>query len=154
MYAYDLGDRLTSITPPSASATTFTFDALGRHATRDLPGTSNDDTYSYIGASELVWGVTNPAGNSTSAIDPTGARLATSSAGTTAFTLGDLHGNIAGQVNAAITTVLSALRYDPYGLEAPGGGSYDSGGSFTNPWRYQGRLDVSPDAANPLYDLL
>ena len=97
--------------------------------------------------------MTNPAGNSTSAIDPTGARLATSSGGTTAFTLGDLHGNIAGQVNSAITTVLSALRYDPYGLEAPGGGSYDSGGSFTNPWRYQGRLDVSPDAANPLYDL-
>jgi RHS repeat-associated protein len=97
--------------------------------------------------------VTNPGGSSTSAIDPSGARLATSSGGTTAFTLGDLHGNIAGQVNSAITTVLSALRYDPYGLEAPGGGSYDSGGSFANPWRYQGRLDVSPDAANPLYDM-
>ncbi|MCI0583533.1 MAG: RHS repeat-associated core domain-containing protein [Chloroflexi bacterium] len=47
--------------------------------------------------------------------------------------------------------ILSALRYDPWGL-VPTGGAWDSGGSFTNPWRYQGRLDVSPVAGDQLYD--
>jgi RHS repeat-associated protein len=67
------------------------------------------------------------------------------------LTVSDLHGSVAAELGAGGSSILSALRYDPYGLVAPDG-TWDSGGSFANPWRYQGRLDVSPDAANALYD--
>ena len=47
--AYDLGDRLLSITPASGTAvTSFAFDALGRFKSRTLTG-SVTETYSYLG---------------------------------------------------------------------------------------------------------
>jgi RHS repeat-associated protein len=62
--------------------------------------------------------------------------------------LPDLHGNLAAVVNAGETAILAATRYDPFGQTAA---AYDSGASFPVPWRFQGRLDISPDS-HPLYD--
>ena len=44
--------------------------------------------------------------------------------------------------------IASALRYDGYGKTLD---SYNPA-SHPTPWKYQGRLDVSPDADAPLYD--
>ena len=44
--------------------------------------------------------------------------------------------------------IASALRYDGYGKTLD---SYNPA-SHPTPWKYQGRLDVSPDADEPLYD--
>jgi RHS repeat-associated protein len=43
----------------------------------------------------------------------------------------------------------SALRYDGYGQTQS---SWTASGPQPTPWRYQGRLELSPDAANPLYE--
>ena len=56
-YAYDLADRLNSITAPDGSIVGFTFDAPGRHATRTgtTAGiTTTLDTYSYLGSTNSV----------------------------------------------------------------------------------------------------
>jgi len=42
----------------------------------------------------------------------------------------DLHANLAAVVNSGETAILSATRYDPYGLTAA---TYDSGGAFPTP---------------------
>jgi RHS repeat-associated protein len=143
---YDLADRLTSITPPGETATTFAFDALGRNLTRITP--AGTDTYEYIDATETVWRITTAGLPTTSAIDPSGARLATSANGTSGYLLPDLQANLAAVVNAGESAILAATRYDAFGQTAA---AYDSGGSFPTPWRFQGRLDVSPDG-HPLYD--
>ena len=142
MYAYDAAQRLTSITPPGLSPTSFTLDALGRPLTR---GT---DTYSYVGSSETAWRISDGAGATVSAIDADGGRASVASSSDFGWLLGDLHGNVAVALNQAETAVSSALRYDGYGQTLD---SY-AAGTLPTPWRYQGRLDVSPDADNPLYD--
>jgi YD repeat-containing protein len=77
--AYDLGDRLTSITPPAASATTFGFDALGRNLTRVTP--AGTDTYEYVDSTQTAWRITTAGISINSAVDPSGARLATTRSG-------------------------------------------------------------------------
>ncbi len=77
---YDLADRLVSLTPPGQSATSFGFDALGRHASRVTPG--GTDAYEYVATSETVWRITTAGIPTSSALDPSGARLATSQSGT------------------------------------------------------------------------
>ncbi len=134
-----------SLTPPGQSATSFGFDALGRHAARVTP--AGTDAYEYVATSETVWRITTAGIPTSSALDPSGARLATSQSGSTGFLLPDLHGNLAAVVNATETALLSATRYDAYGATVA---AYDAGGSFPTPWRFQGRLDVSPDS-HPLY---
>jgi YD repeat-containing protein len=67
---YDLGDQLTSITPPGASATTFGFDALGRNLTRVTP--AGTDTYEYVDTSETAWRITTGGISTTSAMSGTG----------------------------------------------------------------------------------
>ena len=56
-YAYDLADRLSSITQAGGSVIGFTFDAAGRHATRTA-GSGGDqttiDVYSYLAATDSV----------------------------------------------------------------------------------------------------
>jgi RHS repeat-associated protein len=146
---YDLGDRLTSVTPPTQSATTFTFDALGRIASRVRPG--GTDAYEYLGTTNTAWRITTGATVVSSALDPSGARLATKTGTTIGFTLPDLHANLAAVVNSGETGYLSAVRYDPYG-QTPTSSLWDSGGSFPTPWKFQGRLDLSPDTTDPLYD--
>lgn len=143
---YDLGDRLTGIDPPGQAATSFTFDALGRHRTRVTPAGS--DTYDYVGAEELVWRITTGAASVTSAIDAAGNRAATASGGATGYLVPDLHGNFAAALSPA-GTVINAIRYDGYGVTLDEFGS----SGIATPWRFQGRLDLSPDPATPLYDL-
>jgi RHS repeat-associated protein len=143
---YDLADRLTGISPPGQTATTFSFDALGRNLTRITP--AGTDTYEYSGTSETVWRITTAGLPTSSAIDPSGARLATSANGTSGYLLPDLHANLAAVVNAGETAILNATRYDAFGQTAA---AFDSGASFPTPWRFQGRLDISPDS-KPLYD--
>ena len=148
-YTYDLGDRLTGITPPAGSAASFGFDALGRHRTRVVG--SSTDTYAYSGTSDTVAGISSGSVTTASLLDPSGARLANTnlSTGAAAYSLPDLHGNLAAAELASSTTLADAVRYDGYGDTIASGGA---GGGPAQPYRYQGRLDISPDASQPLYD--
>jgi len=142
LYAYDLGDRLTSITPPVGSATSLSYDALGRIASR------GSDTYSCVGTTETVWRIANGASSTSSAVASDGSRLAVSTGSDFGWLLPDLHGNVAAALNQAETAISSALRYDGYGQTIA---TY-AAASLPTPWKYQGRLDVSPDTTNPLYE--
>ena len=144
---YDLGDRLLSITPASGNAASFTFDALGRFKTRAVTG-STTETYSYLGTTETAWRIVG-ATTTTCALDAAGSRTAESVAGTVGFLVFDLHGNVAGAETAAQTAYAAAIRYDPYGQTAD---TYTKpSGGIALAWKFQGRLDVSPDGS-PLYD--
>ena len=145
--AYDAAGRLTGVSPSSGTAATFTFDALSRTRTR-VVGT-NTDTYGFAGTTEMVYEVATSGGTSRTidaALGPDGSRLAMKDATGFGWTLFDLHGDLAGLENQAMSAVTDALRYDGYGL------TIDADGAFGSPWRYQGALDVSP-SGNPLYDL-
>jgi RHS repeat-associated protein len=146
-YAYDAADRLTAITQPDATQTSFGFDALGRHASSTTGSVVT--TFAYLGTSETAWQLDDGTTTVNATLDADGSRLAIEADGTDGFTLADLHGNTAAAVNAADDTILSAVRYDAYGQTAD---SHDSGGGFPSPWGFQGRLDLSADAANPLYE--
>ncbi len=146
-YAYDLGDRLTSITPASGTAATFTFDALGRFKTRTIGATT--DTYAYVGASETAYEIASGSTTTDSLVDQTNARDGLKvGAGSAAWFLFDLHGSAVGLENGA-KTITDAYRFDGYGETVA---SYPSSGATANSWRYQGRLDISPNAQAPLYD--
>jgi RHS repeat-associated protein len=148
-HAYDLADRLTAVTLPGGGNTTtaFTFDALGRIATRTGPGAPTE-TYGYRGTSDTVWQISDPSTTISSGLTPDGERVATGSGGLTGYLLADLHGNQGAVVNSAESAIVGATRYDPYGLTAA---SYSGSGNVPTPWRYQGRLDVSANPADPLY---
>jgi RHS repeat-associated protein len=146
-YAYDAADRLTGITQPDATQTTFAFDALGRHASSTTG--SVETTIAYLGTSETAWQLDDGTTTVNATLDADGSRMAIEADGTDGFSLVDLHGNTAAAVNAADDTILSAVRYDAYGQTAD---SHDSGGGFSRPWGFQGRLDLSADPANPLYE--
>jgi RHS repeat-associated protein len=60
----------------------------------------------------------------------------------------DLHGSIAALCPAASSSLSDAYRYDAWG-QAIG----TNPGTATNPWRYRGLLDVSPDTSNPILSL-
>jgi len=79
-YTYDLADRLTAITSASGSATLFTIDALGRHASRTT-ATAPAESYSYLGSSNTVIGITSGSTTTASAIDALGNRVATAAGG-------------------------------------------------------------------------
>ncbi|MBI2781730.1 MAG: hypothetical protein HYX55_08050, partial [Chloroflexi bacterium] len=143
---YDLADRLVSLDPPGQAATSFTLDALGRYMDRVTPTAT--DTYRYLGTSEAVWRITSNGVILNAALDPSGARVATKLGSTRGYLLPDLHANLAAVVDSAETALLAATRYDAFGQTAA---SYDSGGGFPTPWRFGGRLDLSPDS-HPLYD--
>ncbi len=87
-----------------------------------------------------------------SLLDPSGSRLANAdlSSGVAAFSLPDLHGDLGAAELTSSTTVADAIRYDGYGQTIASGGA---GGGPAQPYRYQGRLDISPDASQPVYDL-
>jgi len=126
----------------------FSYDALGRPAQR---GTLATLTYRYVGTSPVSYATVPSAGSATyGLLDADGSRLALHTGGTTAWTSFDLHGNLVGATASDSGTIVSALRYDAYGatLDAYTAGS----GATETPWRYQGRLDLSPDADEPLYD--
>ena len=145
--AYDWADRLTSVTPPGGPATSYTLDALGRPWTRTTG--ASVDTYAYLGSTTTAWQIANAGGGGTttsSALDATGARTAIAGASLTGYLAFDLHGNLVAAESGS-KVVTDALRYDAWGEVLA-----SSTSALPTPWRYQGRLDLSPDAANPLYD--
>jgi RHS repeat-associated protein len=142
-YGYDEGQRLTSITPASGSAATFTLDAMGRNKARAIGGIAAD-TYGYLGATETAY-ETGSAGTD-AILDPSGGRVAIKTGASVWFVIFDLHGSIAALCPSGSTAISDAYRYDPWGQTAA------ATGSATNPWKYRGLLDVSPNA-NPLYDM-
>jgi YD repeat-containing protein len=93
-YTSDLADRLTAITSASGSATTFTIDPLGRRASRTI-GTAPIESYSYLGSTNTVIGITSGSTTTVSAIDAVVDRVATGSGGAVALLLPDLHGTAA-----------------------------------------------------------
>ena len=145
-YTYDLGDRLTKITPPSglSGAQTFTLDALGRIATETTGSTTT--TLSYVGTSKTVSRLATGSTNVDSLLGSDGSRLATTSGSSFGWLIPDLHGDIAGASSASLGTVTDALRYDAFGTIAASTTS-----ALPTPWRYQGELLVSPAGASDLY---
>jgi len=115
--------------------------------TRVLNGATTD-TYRYVGSGETAWRIETGGGPTrTSGIGPDEARLSVGDGTSFAWTLPDLHGSTAAGVNAAETAISHAWRYDGYGRLTA---SLSSG--LVNPWLYQGRLQLSPDNAHPLYE--
>jgi YD repeat-containing protein len=145
-YAYDLADRLTSIVLPSGSATTFTIDALGRHASRTA-GSAPTESYSYLGSTNTVIGISTSTTTTLGAIDAVGNRVATGSGGVVGFLLPDLHGNTAAALNSSATSITDAFAYDAYGNTVASVTS-----ALPTPWRYQGRILESAPGTPDLYD--
>jgi RHS repeat-associated protein len=88
-----------------------------------------------------------------SVVSPSGDRLGVRVGATVNWFLPDLHGSIAGSLDAPETTVTNAIRYDAWGQTI---GTGTAGGTRVGDtaWKYQGRLDVSPDPLQtPLYDM-
>ena len=146
-YSYDLGDRLTALTPPAgqAAAATYTLDALGRIGSRTISGTT--DSYAYLGTTETVSRITTGGATTDALLGADGSRYATKTAGGFGWLLSDLHGNVAGASTSTLATISDALRYDAYGQVTASVTS-----ALPTPWRYQGRLLVDPSGANDLYD--
>ena len=148
-HAYDAGSRMTSLTPSGATAATYTYDALGRPASRTVGSASL--TYRYVGVGRVTYATVPGSGSATYAlIDAAGSRIAVDTGGVSAWSAFDAHGNFAAATAEASTAIVNAVRYDAWGatLDDWSAGS----GSTQTPWRFQGRLDVSPDADEPLYD--
>ncbi|MGD0015882.1 MAG: RHS repeat-associated core domain-containing protein [Bryobacteraceae bacterium] len=145
-YTYDLADRLISIAAPSGSTTSFTIDALGRHASQTISG-SPVSSYSYLGNSDIVVAIKSGSTTTISAIDALGSRVATSSGGAFGYLLGDLHGNQAAAFNQAGTAVSDAFAYDAWGVVVASVTS-----ALPTPWRYQGRMLESAAGTPDLYD--
>ena len=146
-----LADHLTAIATGTANQASFTFDALGRFATRTISGTV--DTYSYVGTSETVARITTGGTTTDSIVSPAGDRLGVKVGATLNWFLPDLHGDVAGSLDASEATVVNAIRYDAYGQTITTG-SAGAGAVGEKAWKYQGRLDVSPTAlGTPLYDM-
>ena len=150
-YGYDLAGRTVSVTPAGASATSIALDALGRPRTRTTG--SSADAYSYLGDTGSVVRVANTGGSgltTDSVLDPAGGRLGAKTGTAVAWLAPDLHGSVAAALAKDAASVTGALRYDGYGLTLA---SWPSGGTAaTSVWKYQGRLDLSPSSAAPLYD--
>jgi RHS repeat-associated protein len=149
VHAYDAGSRLIGLTPPGETQSAFTYDALARVTTRTTGAASL--TYRYVGTGHVSYASVPGSGAATySLVDATSARLGLDTGGVTGWSLFDLHGNLAGAMASGSDTVVSALRYDAYGQLLD---DYTAGsGATETPWRYQGRLDISPDADEALYD--
>ena len=153
-YTYDTGLRMLTATQADGTTVNFTFDALGRHATRATgTGTlTTIDTYGYVGTTDsVVQDVENQAGITVNAaLDALGDRLASGTSGGYAWLIPDLHGNVVGQLNSSGSTVTDAFRYDAYGLTE---GTVLSG-SIPSPWRFQGKLLESTSGGRDLYDFV
>jgi len=144
-YAYDLAGHLSRITTGGGTIANFTIDALGRLQSRTVGSVT--DTYGYVGTGDTAFEIATSGASTTDClIGPSGERIARLAGSSGAWTLYDLHGDIVG--SEAAGAVSSALRYDPYGQTIAAWTSGSGGPALA--WRYQGRLDVSPDS-NPLY---
>jgi RHS repeat-associated protein len=154
-YTYDLANKLTGIDAAgTANDAAFTFDALGRFATRVLGGGTSTDTYSYAGTDEIVIRIATSTGTTTdSVVSSAGDRLGAKAGTTLNWFLPDLHGSIAASLDATEATVTHAIRYDAYG-QTIATGSAGGTAAGERAWKYQGRLDIAPEGlATPLYDM-
>jgi RHS repeat-associated protein len=89
-----------------------------------------------------------------SIVDAAGNRLGVKQGSTVNWFLPDLHGNIAASLQSDEAKVSNAIRYDAWGQTvATGSQSGSSSPVGQDNWKYQGRLDVSPVAGSPLYDM-
>ena len=153
-YTYDTGLRMLTATQADGTRVNFTFDALGRHASRATgTGTlTTIDTYGYEGATDaVVQDVENQAGVTVNAaLDALGDRLASGTSSAYAWLIPDLHGNVVGQLNSSGSTVTDAFRYDAYGLTE----GTVLAGSIPSPWRFQGKLLESTSGGRDLYDFV
>ena len=138
-YAYDEASRLTTISPPggAASQVTFSIDALDRHATRAVNG-STTDTYAYVDAAHTAW-QTGVSGATGSLLDAAGSRLAVKTAGTTSWLVFDLHGSVTGLCTGT-SALTDTYRFDGFGVQIA------ASGTATNPFRYRGLLNIGADA--------
>ncbi|HEY9472104.1 MAG TPA: RHS repeat-associated core domain-containing protein, partial [Propionibacteriaceae bacterium] len=146
-FSYDAANRLTAIDAAgSTNDTSFGFDALGRHLSRTINGTT--ETYEFLGSTETVTRI-DAATDIAGLVDDTGARQATLSGSSVAWLMPDPHGNVASGAQASALT--TALRYDGYGqtiATAP-----TSLPAEAKRWKYQGRLDIAPEGlTTPLYE--
>jgi RHS repeat-associated protein len=119
-----------------------------------LATASGSDTYSYLGSGETVLRIANSVtGTTDSIVSPAGDRLGVRAGSVVNWLLPDLHGSVAGALDADEATVVHAIRYDAWGQTLATG---SAGGSAVGEraWTYQGRLDVSPAGlGTPLLDL-
>jgi RHS repeat-associated protein len=145
-YTYDLADRLTAISTASGSTTTFTLDALGRHASQTIDKAPTQ-AYSYLGTSDTIVAINSSGATTVSAIDAVGNRVATGSAAGYGYLLGDLHGNTAAALNQTCSAITDAFAYDAYGNTVASVTS-----ALPTPWRYQGRILESAANTPDLYD--
>ncbi|MGD0019967.1 MAG: RHS repeat-associated core domain-containing protein [Candidatus Limnocylindrales bacterium] len=149
-YAYDPAGHLSGITADGVT-TSFTIDALGRHAGQTV-GSGSATTYAYLGTSDTVSSTAVGGTLSTySAIDAIGDRLTTGTSSAFAYVLPDLHGNVVATIGSGSSpSYSSAYRYDAYGETCD---QYSVGsGAITSPWRYQGRILESASGSTDLYD--
>ncbi|HEX7492034.1 MAG TPA: hypothetical protein VF337_10070 [Candidatus Limnocylindrales bacterium] len=117
-YTYDIGDRLTAITTPSGSLTSFTLDALGRHASQTV-GSGPSSAYSYLGTSDTVVAISSSASTTLSAIDAIGDRVATSGGGSRRigrYQGGESKVALTGDVEPGILPEFGAKEADPTGI--------------------------------------
>lgn len=140
-YAYDETGRLTTISPPGGAGTqiTFTIDALDRHATRAVNG-STTDTYAYLDATEAAWQTGTAGTPTTSLLDADGTRLAVKTGSTVSWLVFDLHGSVTALCTAGGSTLSDAYRFDGFGSQIA------STGSAVNPFRYRGLLNIGADS--------
>ena len=145
-YTYDLGDRLTKISPPAslASPASYTLDALGRIATETVGSTTT--TLSYVGTSKTASRLSVGTTNIDALLGADGSRLATLSGSSFGWLTPDLPGDVAGASSASFATISDALRYDAFGTIAAATTS-----ALPTPWRYQGQLLIDPAGASDLY---
>ena len=123
-----------------STAATFTFDALGRHASRTVG--SATDAYAYVEPSETAYEISTGQSLTRSLVDAAGTRLATKTGSALGWTLADLHGDFIGDESQS-KSLQDAFRFDAYGETVC---AYDGSSGVRTPWRYQGRLDISPSA--------
>ncbi|MGD0019969.1 MAG: RHS repeat-associated core domain-containing protein [Candidatus Limnocylindrales bacterium] len=147
-YAYDPAGHLSAITADGVT-TSFTIDALGRHAGQTV-GSNPTTTYAYLGTSDTISSTLQSGTVSYSAIDAIGDRLTTGTSSAFAYLLPDLHGNVVATIGAGSSPAYSsAYRYDAYGETCD---SYTPTGAITSPWRFQGRILESSSGSTDLYD--
>jgi RHS repeat-associated protein len=126
-FTYDAHNQPLSGSVPGQPVVTYTYDALGRRASRTTTNTT--ETYAYVGS--LIGRIDRGGGDVTdSAIDALGDRLTVGGA----WTLPNVRGDVAGLLNSNQTAITDAYRYDPFGVDL------DSQGTSLNPYRFQGRL--------------
>jgi RHS repeat-associated protein len=144
---YDSAGRLVKLSPPTGSAATFAFDALGRSKSRTVGALT--DTYGYLGPSETVFAIAGGSSTRLSAFDLAGSRLSVKDGATLGYLVPDLLGSVVATETSSSTAVASALRYDGYGRTAA---QTTPAGTVTVDHRFTGALDRSSDSS-PLYDI-